>query len=108
VGGGREPCHVEARFGDDGHGEIAADAGDLREPVHCGQDGRVQAGTGGRDAVGADPAGGGDGVQGGLDLVLEFSDGPVEERDVVQVDADQHGVAVLLRFNPLSDVRRPS
>jgi len=92
VGGGREPGHVQARLGDDGHGELAADAGDLREPVHCGQGGRVRAGIGGRDAVGADSPGGGDGVEGGLDLVLDRGGRPVKEGDVVQVGPDQHRV----------------
>ena len=54
VGRGREPGHVQARFGDDRAGEVGADAGDLREPLGGGQGGRVRAGVRGRDAVGAD------------------------------------------------------
>jgi hypothetical protein len=48
----------------------------------------------GWDAVGADAPGGGDGVQGGFDLVLDRGDSPVQECDVVQVDADQPGMVL--------------
>ena len=54
-------------------------------------------GLGGRDAVGADAPGGGDRVQGGLDLVLDRGDQPVQQGDVVQVDADQPGVVIAER-----------
>ena len=86
---GGEPGHVQARFGDHAHGQLAADAGDLREPARGGQGGGVRGG----DAVGGDAPGCVDGVQGGLDLILDRVDRPVEQGDVVQVDADQHGVA---------------
>ena len=71
-----------------------ADAGDLREPLHCGQNCRVRAGVRGLDAVGGDAAGGGDGVQRGFDLVLQRGDRPVQQGDVVQVDPDQHAVVL--------------
>jgi hypothetical protein len=92
--GGGEPRHVQAGLGDDGHGELGADAGDLREPLHCGQRRGTRAGAGGRDAVGADSPGGGDRAKGGIDLVLDCGDGAVQERDVVQVDPDEHGMVL--------------
>ena len=69
--GGREPGHVQAGLGDDRHGELGADAGDLREPLRRGQHRGARAGTGDGTPSGADAPGGGDGVQGGLDLVLD-------------------------------------
>src|SRR5690242_5935147 len=83
VAGGGEPGHVQAGFGDDRHGELAADAGDLREPLHRGQRRGARAGVRGRDAVGAGAPGGGDGVQGGADLVFDRGDGPVQDRKSV-------------------------
>jgi hypothetical protein len=68
---GGEPGHVQAGFGDDSRGELAADARDLREPVRGRQGRGARPGTGGRDAVSADSPGGGDRVQGGFDLVLD-------------------------------------
>ena len=41
-----------------------------------------------------DAPGGGDGVQRGLDLVLDLGGQPVQQGDVVQVEADQHGVVL--------------
>jgi len=92
--GGGEPAHVQARLGDDRHGQLRADAGDLREPVH-GRQGRgvlavPGAGTGLPARVGA--PGRGDGLQGGLDLVLDRGDGLVQLGGAVQVKADQHRV----------------
>ena len=91
--GSGEPGHVQAGLGDDRPGELGADAGDLREPFRrrAGPRSRVSAGAGAGLSVGADCPGGGDGVQGSLDLVLEFRDGPVQQGDVVEVDADQPG-----------------
>ena len=74
MAGGREPGHVQAGLGDDRPGELGADAGDLREPLVGGQHRRARAGIGRRDAVGADPPGGRDLGQGGLDLILEGAD----------------------------------
>jgi len=96
VGCGREDAHVQAGLGDDRAGERRADAGDLREPLCCRQGGGVRAAAGARAGLagGVGAPGGGDGVQGGLDLVLDRGDGPVEQGDVVQVDADQRAVVV--------------
>ena len=92
MGGGGEPGHVQACFRDDRAGQVQADAGDLRQPLSCGQHRRIRAGTGAANAAGADPLGGGDGIQGGLDLIPDGGDRPVQESDVIQVDPDQHPV----------------
>jgi hypothetical protein len=83
---------MSSGFGDDSPGEREADAEDLREPLRRGQGRRVRAGASGRDAVGGDSPGGGDGAEGGLDLVLERGDRPLQERDVIEMGPDQHGV----------------
>ena len=46
MGGGGEPAHVQAGFGDDGAGQVRADARDLRQPGHRGQHRGVRAGAG--------------------------------------------------------------
>jgi hypothetical protein len=82
VARGREPGHVQARLGDDRHGGLRADAGDLREPLHRGRCRRARARVRGRDAVRADSLGRRDRAYGGLDLVLDRRDGAVQQRDV--------------------------
>jgi hypothetical protein len=51
----------------------------------------------------------GDGVQGRGDIVLDRGDGPVQERDVVQVDAGEPGVVVPVAhaIQRLLDARPP-
>ena len=90
----REPGHVQPGSGDDRPGEPEADAGDLGEPLRRGQHHSVRSRAGGRDAVRGDTPGGGNGVQRGLDLVLDLGGQPVQQGDVVQVDADQHRVVL--------------
>ena len=89
--GGGEPGHVQARLGDDRHRQLAADAGNLREPFDGRQYRCVLATADVRSPLGVGAPGGGDGVQGGLDLVLKCSDGLVQVGGAVQVEADEHG-----------------
>ena len=56
--------------------------------------------------LGVGAPGGGDGVQGRLDLVLDRGYRPVEDGDVVEVDADQHGVASAESCRPGTARRR--
>ena len=92
VAGGREAGHVQACLGDDRHGELEADAGDLREPVGGGQDRGARAGVRAGTPSALTPQAAGMASEGGLDLVLDCGDQPVQAGDVVQVEADQHGV----------------
>ena len=64
----------------------------FREPGVGGQHGGAGAGVRGRLARGVHAPGGGDGRQGGVDLVLDGADGAAQAVDLVQVGADQQGV----------------
>src|SRR6516162_2216964 len=59
VGGGGEPAHVQAGFGDDGPGQVVADAGDLRQPGYRGKHRGTGSGAGVRAGgpVGVDAPG---------------------------------------------------
>ena len=105
VGGGGEPGHVQARFGDDGAGEVQADARDLREPFRGREHRGTGAGIRGPCPGGVNALRGGDGVQGRGDVVLDRGDGPVQERDVVQVDPGEPGAAQRPEQAPDAPVR---
>ena len=97
MGGGGEPAHIQACFGDDGPGQVLADAGDLGQPRHGVQYRGVRGGAGVRAGgpVGVDPPGGGHrrgqlGGPGG-----ELGDPPVEEGDLVQQQLGELAVVVI-------------
>src|SRR6516164_6520994 len=96
VGGVREPGHVQARFGDDGPGQVFADAGDLRQPLHHREHrvSRAGAGAGAGGAVGVDAPGAG--LRSGLllDPGSELGDLAVEEGDLVQEQLGELAVVV--------------
>ena len=96
VAGGGEPGHVQAGLGDDGAGQVQADAGDLREPLRGGQHGGARAGAGrGRDRRSAStPCAAGIASRVAAMLVLDRGDRAVQERDLVQVHPGELAVVV--------------
>ncbi len=94
MAGGGEDTHVQADFGDDRLGGLAADAGDLIEAVDDGQHRGAVAppGGGAGGAVGAGALGGGDPGDQFLDPGGELADLAGQGVDLVQQHPGQLGV----------------
>ena len=97
MGGGGEPAHIQACLGDDGAGQVLADAGDLGQPGRGGQHRGVRAGAGVGPGgpVGVHAPGGGHrrGQLGGSRVQL--GDPGVEEGDLVQQQLGELAVVVI-------------
>src|SRR6266508_2829016 len=97
VAGGGEPAHSQAYLGDDGAGQVFADAGDLRQPRHGVQHRGVRSGPGTRAGgpVGVDAPGSGHrrgqlGGPGG-----ELGDPVIAEGDLVQQQLGELAVVIV-------------
>ena len=97
VGGGGEPAHVQAGLGDDGPGQVFADAGDLGQPGPRVQHGGVRAGPGigAGGPVRVDAPGGGHRRGQPGDAGAQLGDLAVEGGDLVQEQLGELAVVVI-------------